>query len=315
MRCLLIGLLTVAFGSPQAQRARVRNVDFFGTGGIDVQAVRRVLPVHNGDEVAEDQSGAIRDRLSRAVQDTVGHKPTDLVLMCCDERGEISIYVGLGGSNTTILTLLPPPAHSTCLPVEAVHYYEDALAAVGRAIEQGHSSEDDSRGYALSVDPVARAKQLSMHDYAVTHQQLIERALHGCADSKQREAAATLLGYAFTSRSQVAALLRASRDSDEEVRNNAVRALWVLATSNSALPMPANNFVVMLNSGRWTDRNKAGMLLLVLTRSRPRPLLQRLRSEALKSLIEMARWDDPTHAYAYQVILGRIAATGRATKG
>jgi hypothetical protein len=63
----------------------------------------------------------------------------------------------------------------------------------------------------------------------------------------------------------------------------------------------------MLNSSRWSDRNKSGMLLMILTRSRRRLLLQRLRSEALSSLIDMARWDDPTHAYAYQVILGRIA--------
>lgn len=256
---------------------------------------------------AEEQREAIRDGLSRAVQNTVGHEPTDLALMCCDNQGEISIYVGLGGSNTAVLPLRPPPAHSTCLPVEAVRFYEDAVAAGRRAIEQGRSGEDYSTGYTLSVDPVARAKQLSMHDYAVTHQQPIERALQGCADSEQRQAAAMLLGYAAPSRSQVAALVRASRDADEEVRNNAVRALWVLATSNSALRVPANYFVVMLNSGRWTDRNKAGMLLLVLTRSRHRPLLQRLRSEALKSLIEMARWDDPTHAYAYQVFLGRIA--------
>jgi HEAT repeats len=178
--------------------------------------------------------------LCRGVQSTVGHKPTDLALMCCNDRGEISIYVGLGGSNTAVLPLLPPPAQSTCLPVEAVHLHEDAAAAVGRAIEQGHSSEDDSRGYSLSADPAARTKQLSMHDYVATHEQPIEQALQGCADSKQRQAAATLLGYASQSPSQVAALVRASHDTDEAVRNNAVRALWVLAMSNSALRIPAN---------------------------------------------------------------------------
>lgn len=307
MRRLIIALLATALCSAQAQRARIRNVDFFGTGGLDVGAVRTGLSVHNGDNVSEDQIEVIRDRLSRAVQNRVGHKPTDIAFMCCDDRGGLSIYVGLGGSNTAALSLLPPPVQSTCLPVKAVDLYEDATAAVERAIEQGHGDEDDSRGYSLSADPAARAKQLSIHDYAAEHEREIGQALRGCSNSKQRRAAAELLGYAPSSAFQVAALVRASHDPDEEVRNNAVRALWIIAESHSAPLIPGNDFVVMLNSSSWTDRNKAGMLLLELTRSRDPELLQHLRSEALLSLIEMAQWDDPAHAYAYQVILGRIA--------
>jgi len=75
----------------------------------------------------------------------------------------------------------------------------------------------------------------------------------------------------------------------------------------TATQIPANDFVAMLNSTLWSDRNKAGILLMILTRSRNRRLLRRLRSEALQSLIEMARWENPDHAYAYQVLLGRLA--------
>jgi hypothetical protein len=46
---------------------------------------------------------------------------------------------------------------------------------------------------------------------------------------------------------------------------------------------------------------------MALTKSRPSQLLMHLRVEALPSLIEMARWQDLGHAYAYKVILGRIA--------
>ena len=71
--------------------------------------------------------------------------------------------------------------------------------------------------------------------------------------------------------------------------------------------MPARGFIEMLNSGVWEDRNKPGLLVMVLTGPQPSQLLKRLRAEALQSLIEMARWRNACHAYAYSTILGRIA--------
>jgi len=55
------------------------------------------------------------------------------------------------------------------------------------------------------------------------------------------------------------------------------------------------------------DRNKAGLWLAALAVSRSPQLLERLRTNALPSLIEMARWGNPGHAYSYRVLLGRIA--------
>jgi hypothetical protein len=71
--------------------------------------------------------------------------------------------------------------------------------------------------------------------------------------------------------------------------------------------MPSRGFIEMLNSGVWEDRNKPGLLVMVLTGPQPSQLLKRLRAEALQSLIEMARWRNACHAYAYSTILGRIA--------
>jgi hypothetical protein len=70
--------------------------------------------------------------------------------------------------------------------------------------------------------------------------------------------------------------------------------------------IPAGDFVEMLNSGEWTDRNKAGGLLGELTRSRPARLLRTLRSRAFDSLAEMARWE-AGHAQSAREMLGRIA--------
>jgi len=53
--------------------------------------------------------------------------------------------------------------------------------------------------------------------------------------------------------------------------------------------MPARGFIEMLNSGVWEDRNKAGLLVMVLTRPQPSQLLKLLRAEALQS---SSKWRD-----------------------
>ena len=302
-------LLTLAAASPQAQQARIGEIDFFGTVGIDIQKIRSVLPVKKGDEVAEDQSSGLRDRINRAIEREVGHPATDVAFVCCDEQGNLMIYIGLGGRNNAVIPLLPAPSGSACLPRHGVTLYDTAMAEVMPAVQRGNAGEDDSQGYALSHDAALRAKQLAMRKYALAHETSLERALQACGLPEHRCAAAEMLGYAAKSAGQIAALVRASRDSDEEVRNNAVRALWVLAMANAktASEIPADNFIAMLNSGLWTDRNKAGQLLMVQTGSRNPLLLERLRTQALPSLVEMARWQDPRHANAYRILLGRMA--------
>jgi hypothetical protein len=103
--------------------------------------------------------------------------------------------------------------------------------------------------------------------------------------------------------------VRASRDPDDGVRNNATRALGVLLRSNHALAseVPPDSFIEMLNSGTWTDRNKGALLLAELTAGRNPGLLAKIRAAALDSLIEMASWRRPGHAGFSRIILGRVA--------
>jgi hypothetical protein len=93
------------------------------------------------------------------------------------------------------------------------------------------------------------------------------------------------------------------------VRNNAVRALGVLAQSNPRIAnqVPAAGFVDLLNSGSWTDRNKGGYVLEALTAGRNPKVLGELRGRALDSLLEMARWRSSGHAHSSRLLLGRIA--------
>lgn len=161
------------------------------------------------------------------------------------------------------------------------------MEASSNAVRDG-ASEDDSRGYSLSSDPALRAKQLATREYAVQHEALVRRVLASSADEEQRSIAAHVLGYARQSKIQVGALVRAGHDADNLVRNNAIRALGVLALSNPRIVagVPVSGFIAMLSSESWTDRNKAGFLLETLTRRRNPKLLHELRSQALDSLID-----------------------------
>jgi hypothetical protein len=177
------------------------------------------------------------------------------------------------------------------------------------AVMKGHATEDDSEGYALTDEPNAKRAQLAIREYTLRNEPLILRVLASSSDARHRAIAAQMIGYGRQSPEQIDALVRASLDADESVRNDAVRALAVLAGAkpNLAQEIPAVPFIRLLRSGAWSDHNKASLLLLALTKSRDPKVLESLRAQALDSLVEMARWRSMGHAEAALWILGRIA--------
>ncbi len=134
------------------------------------------------------------------------------------------------------------------------------------------------------------------------------RMLASSSDARHRAIAAQMLGYARQSDQQVDALVRAGLDADDDVRNDAVRALEVLAGAKPDLAkrIPPEPFVQLVRSGAWSDHNKASLLLLALTKNRDPRVLTLLRTDALDSLVEMARWRSVGHAEAALTIIGRI---------
>src|SRR4030095_12707937 len=135
-------------------------------------------------------------------------------------------------------------------------------------VQKGAAAEDQSKGYALSAAPEVRAAQLEMRKYAVDRGAFLRHVLATAADDQQRIVAAHLLGYTRQSRAQILALVAAHRDSNDTVRNNATRALLVLADSSPkiAAGIPLAEFVEQLLSGTWTDVNKSSGLLEIIKR-------------------------------------------------
>ncbi len=306
---LFVILLLAVCALAQENHRRIGEIDFYGYAGLDLDKVRSALPLREGDDFRDSDFVETLDRIRAAITKVIGKPPTDIALVCCDDQGSQMIYIGLPGKSMRMVPYNPPPKGSARFPVGVINLYEQTMETSSQDVRKGASKEDESKGYALSSNPELRAKQLATREYATHHERLVLRVLASSEAAEQRIVAAHILGYARQSKEQIGALVRASYDADDTVRNNAIRALAVLAQSNSrvAVRIPAEHFVAMLNSGSWTDRNKAGFLLDELSKGRDPKLLSQLRAHAVDSLIEMARWRSRGHAGTARILLGRIA--------
>lgn len=304
---LLIVIFLVPFAAGQDKPIRIGAVEFFGYAGINRDKIRGALPFQEGDRISREEWTKKQAQAQQALQQATGRTPTDIAAFCCDDRGNLIVFIGLSGRP---VLYLPTPKGTARLPSSVISLYSQFLKVLEEAVGRGAAAEERSNGFALSVYPPLRAIQLKMRAYAVNNEGLIRRVLEYGGDEQHRVVASELLGYARPSRSQTTALARASRDSNSDVRNNATRALGLIAESNPQLArqIPPESFLEMLLSGTWTDINKASALLASLTRGRNPELLARLRQpEVLERLVEMARWRTASHASTARMTLGRIA--------
>ena len=308
-KLLVLCAAAVCSAQQQMPPARVEAIYFFGHGDRDVTKLKSALPIRVGDKFDSPiPLLEMRPKVEEALRKAAGLPVSDVSFVSPGGEKWL-IYIGVAGPSVKTFSYNATPTGNVRLPDEAIRIYREANEAFMNAMMAGRAAEDDSRGFAFSADDAElRTKQLAMHEYAIKNEAVIREVLRSSSDVEHRQAAAQLLGYADRSSGQINELVRASRDADDTVRNNATRALIVLAKSDAktASTIPAGSFVEMLNSGEWTDRNKAGGLLGELTRSRSPQLLKTLRSVAFESLAEMARWESG-HAQPAREILGRIA--------
>jgi hypothetical protein len=306
MRLVFAGLyvLTVV-AVAQFDDAHVGSIDFYATGGLEPQHLRAGLTVHPGDKLTWPGT---RDRIREDLTRVAGRPFTHFAPVCCDKEGRWMLYIGFGRQPRDMV-LRPKPAAKLQLPAELTDLYREFMAILPEALKHAAGTPDDySKGYSLATYPPMRAIQLRMREAAVAREDELLRALAEAADDSQRIAAAHLTGYTRQSPRQIVTLIDASGDPNETVRNNAMRALAVLAAIPAvARQIPAAPFIDKLNSSIWSDRNKALMLLTLITRGRNPEVLAKLRAQALTALIEMAQWENPGHSAGPIHLLGRIA--------
>jgi hypothetical protein len=298
-------LLVFALATSLCARNRIAYIEFFGYQGIDVDAVRKALPFREGDKAPKN----IKQQAQAAVKRVTGRKATDVAEICCTGDRDYAIFIGLPGKSSQVFTLGAAPKGDLTPPPELTSLHRKMDQAEEAAFKMVGGQEDGAPGYRLSKEPGARAAELALREYALHHEDEIIHVLESSGKAAQRSMAADALGYGAPTPRQMGALVRSARDPDSGVRNDSTRALGEILRGDpsAATRIPPDNFIDMIRSGIWTDRNKASAVLWPLSQSRDPQLLARLKSDAGNSLLEMARWRADDWAFTARVVLGRIA--------
>jgi hypothetical protein len=297
----------------RAEGPPIGIIDFYGLGPLPERQVREALKIAEGDPVPENPAVTDAERRLAALP---GVAAVRLNRVCCED-GKAILYVGVQQKGARITRFHQAPAGSIQLPDEVRKAGAAFEQAFERAIERGDVEDDHSQGHSLMHDPACRAIQQQFVSFANRDRLRLREVLRDSADAQQRALAAQVLAYVTDKRDVMSDLTGAMGDPDEDVRNNATRALWVIAdfgrlNPSAGIHVPFEPFVDLLNSLIWSDRNKSSLALMEISADRDPALLGILRTKAVLSLVEMARWKSRGHATAAVVLLGRVGGVPEA---
>ncbi len=301
---IFLALLLLSVQDPQIPPIGI--IDFYGLRTVTEQQARAALQIKEGDSLSDEPKDA-----RRRLEALPGVAQAQLEMVCCD-GGKAILYVGIAEKGVPAFQFRQAPKGTIKLPKDIKQAGEEFQKAQMDAVLKGKADEDNSQGHALMSDSVARAIQQRFLTFAARDLNLLRDVLRHSADAEQRALAAQVIAYAANKQAVVSDLVEAMRDPADNVRNNATRALAVMAelsgkAGKQKIQIPARPFVEMLNSIEWTDRNKSSLALVRLTEQRNAVVLAELRHHARSSLVEMARWKASGHAYAPFFLLGRVA--------
>lgn len=158
-------LLFLAASTLFAQN-RIGETYFFGYKGLDVEAVRKALPIKPGDALGPQTKEQIR----AVVKSVTGRDATDVATVCCDKQGALFVYIGLAGQSSKTFTLNPEPAGKAQVSAELSELSQRMNEAMFAAVRSGTAAEEQpSPGYRLPKDPKTREATLAFRDQAARH--------------------------------------------------------------------------------------------------------------------------------------------------
>jgi hypothetical protein len=290
-----------------AQMPRIGIIDVYGTHKTSAKQIRDALGISVGDTL----TGMTLLMVPAKLADLPGVASASVDPVCCED-GKTMLYVGVIEDGAPTLELRAAPNGASRLPPDVVQAGTAFGEANMRAVMRGFMKEDVSQGHSLMADSAARMIQLQFVGLAAKHLDTLRNVLRTSSDGDHRAFAAQVLAYYTNKQAIVGDLVYGMRDADADVRNNATRALWVIAMYARQHPelkitVPYEPFIDLLNSLSWTDRNKSSLALMQLTESRNPTLLAALKTRAFDSLVDIAQWTNPGHSMAGVMILGRIA--------
>lgn len=308
MRLLFSVALVLAAAAPipaqEIAAPRIGFLDFYGLRRVPEAAVRKALGFKEGS-VLPPSKGDVEERLEE-IPNVVGAR---LEATCCED-GKAILYIGIEEKGAPHFEYLGVQGGEVRLSQEIHDEYAGFLAAVNAAVRSGKVGESLLDGHSLMHDPAPRKHQERFLELARDNLPLLRDVLHESGSEEHRAIAAYVIGYAPRKADVIEDLQKALRDSDDTVRNNAMRSLAAIAVLGSRDPeqgikVAPTWFIEMLDSLIWADRSAAAIALVTLTESRPVNVLEHIKERALPALSEMARWKHLPHALPAFILIGR----------
>ena len=228
-------------------------IDFYGLRTITESQVRALLPFKEGNSGSPE---FFTPSLESKIAEALGIHSVKIAGVCCSEPGVGIVYVGVEEMPTLSVDYHAPPIGDAVLPreiLETVDEIDTVLSAMLQSGDAVNMREDQSEGHALSIIPEIRALQERYLDYAEQYRERLLEVLHNSADAEQRAIAANVLGYASDKQAIVPELEHAVLDPSDGVRNDATRALAVIAAYGDRHPeldieIRPDVYIDMLNS-------------------------------------------------------------------
>src|SRR4030095_4552408 len=171
----------------QSQSNTIGIMDFYGMEKVKESTLRSAIGIKEGDTMDFIDKGKQIQKL-RAVP---GVKRSDISMVCCTEKGQSMIYIGISEKdNNSSITYHTTPTSKINLPAEIIKAADEFSEVFSEGIEKGESGEDRSQGHSFMNYAPARAIQEKFVTYAAKYLPALKNVLKNSNSDEQRAIAA-----------------------------------------------------------------------------------------------------------------------------
>jgi hypothetical protein len=296
-------LSLLAAGSLAAQVPGVHEINLYGLRTVTPEAVRQASRLQSGEPLPPSKTD-----MEERIAAVPGVRSARVEAICCQGK-DVTTFVGIEERAGPHPAFHSWPSGQASLPPELIAAYQQFLAVLRQRVSVSNS---EGKSESQPRDPALAEIEEKFTTFATDRVAELRTALRDDPEEAERAAAAIVIGYVPDKAAVVDDLVYAAHDADESVRSNALRSLQAVAIVGAAEPaqgirIEPGAMVDLLHSIVLSDRLETVDLFITLTDVRNQEALNVLRVRALRTLIEMARWESLRYALRPFVLVGRVA--------